>query len=194
MKHAFVALALLIAAPAPALAQTTPQTGDNAEMTALFTADQAVRESAKPEQYADRAFVTKMIADDAARRAATRRLLDAGQLTTADDYYHAAFLFQHGSTPPDYLLAHTLAIAATAKGHKEAAWIAAATLDRYLQSSGQKQIYGTQYRSAKDTGPTMEPYDRTLVPDALRTALGVPDQAAQEVRLTRMKTTGTFGK
>lgn len=118
---------------------------------------------------------------------ATRKLLDAGALRSGEDYYAAAHVFQHGSTPDDYLLAHSLALAALAKGKAEARWIAAATLDRYLQKIGQKQIFGTQFISAKATGPTMEPYDPDLVPDALRAALGVPERAAQEGRLEQMR-------
>ena len=75
-------------------------------------------------------------------------LLAAGALHTADDYRKAAFVFQHGDRSDDYLLAHTLALVAVAKGDQGAAWIAAATLDRYLQSVRQPQIYGTQYLGA----------------------------------------------
>ena len=80
------------------------------------------------------------------------------------------------------------------RGNKDAAWIAAATLDRYLQKVGQKQIYGTQYLNSAATGPTMEPYNRALVPDALREALGVPLQDKQEARLAKMKASGTLAK
>ncbi|KQM57819.1 MULTISPECIES: hypothetical protein [unclassified Sphingomonas] len=174
-------VALFLATPAPA------QTADNPEMAKLFAEDQAVRKNVKPEQYKDMAFVRRMIADDAARRARTRTLLDTGKLTTAEDYYAAAFVFQHGGKPEDYLLAHTLALAAAARGRKDASWIAAATLDRYLQSIGQKQIYGTQFGRKGDAPMSQEPYDRTLIPDALRTALGVPVQAEQDKRLADMQ-------
>lgn len=33
----------------------------------------------------------------------------------------------------------------------------------------------------------MEPYDRTLISDALRQTLGVPVQASQQARLDQMK-------
>lgn len=38
---------------------------------------------------------------DTARRTRMRAILDAGQLRTADDYYAAAFVFQHGGKPED---------------------------------------------------------------------------------------------
>ncbi|AXJ97034.1 hypothetical protein DM480_11145 [Sphingomonas sp. FARSPH] len=158
---------------------------DNPTIQSLFAADQAVRAALTPAQGADRAFVTKMIADDLERRTAARALLDRGALHTGADYYAAAFIFQHGSTPNDYLLAHSLALAGVARGRADATWIAAATLDRYLQAIGQKQIYGTQDTRKRDTPLTMEPYDTTLVPDTLRTALGVPTLAAQQARLAK---------
>lgn len=177
-------IALFLATPAGA--QTTAPR-DNPEMARMFAEDQAVRENVKPEQYADMAFVRKMIADDAARRTRTRALLDTGKLTTAEDYYAAAFVFQHGAQPDDFLLAHTLALAAAARGRKDASWIAAATLDRYLQHIGQKQIYGTQFRRTGSEPMTQDPYDRALIPDALRTALSVPVQAEQDKRLAGMQ-------
>jgi hypothetical protein len=147
---------------------------DNLEMTAIFDADQADREN-----------MTKIDwlvvgPRDEARRVQTRELLEAGKLRTGNDFYHAAFIFQHGSQPNDFLLAHTFAVIAAARGRSDATWIAAATLDRYLQRIGQKQIYGTQFTAANNGTPTQEPYDRTLVPDALRAALRVPSTQAQE--------------
>ncbi len=148
----------------------------NAEMAEIFRADQAAR--------ADPAKIdwSKVAAEDAVRRVRTKALLDAGALQSGDDFWQAAFVFQHGGEPADYLLAHTLAILAAARGRPDATWIAAATLDRYLQSIGQKQIYGTQFRSRPGQPTTQEPYDRTLVSDALRSALAVPTLAEQEKR------------
>ena len=117
---------------------------------------------------------------DQARRAQTKALLDAGKLHSGADFYHAAFIFQHGDSPADFLLGHTLAVVAAARGRADATWIAAATLDRYLQSIGQNQIYGTQFLTPKGKPVTQEPYDRSLVSDALRSALGVPPVSAQE--------------
>lgn len=189
MRDYVVLIAALLAgtasvAPVVAIAQAAPQP-DNAEIQALFAADQAVRQGLSARKI-DRAFAVKMVADDRERRAAAKRLLDTGALHTGADYYAAAFIFQHGSSSDDYLLAHSLALAAVAKGKADATWIAAATLDRYLQTIGQKQIYGTQFIAGKQGGATMQPYDAALVPDPLRVALGVPDRAAQEARLATM--------
>lgn len=146
----------------------------NAAMAEIFRADQAARKDL------GRIDWTKLATEDAARRARTKALLDAGALQSGDDFWHAAFVFQHGGNPDDYLLAHTLATVAAARGRPDATWIAAATLDRYLQSIGQKQIYGTQFTSRAGEPTTHGPYDRNLVSDALRSALGVPALAEQE--------------
>lgn len=159
----------------------------NAEMTRLYDEDQAARQSA----HIDWSVVSPQ---DAARRVRTKALLDAGALHSADDYYHAAFLFQHGNKPQDYLLAHVLAIIAAAKGQHEATWIAAATLDRYLQSIGQKQVFGTQYLTKPGQPVTQEPYDRTVLSDALRMATGVPPQAAQEQQRARFEAEAAASK
>jgi hypothetical protein len=66
----------------------------NAEMTAVFDADQKDRSS----DQADWGAVAKA---DAARREQTRRLLGAGALHTGENYRHAAFVFQHGDSPAD---------------------------------------------------------------------------------------------
>jgi hypothetical protein len=159
--------------PAPPAASAAAQVS-NPEMKAMFDADQAARSNPAGIDW------DVLAPQDEARRRRTRALLDAGRLLTADDFYRAAFVFQHGSAPADYLLAHVLATAAVARGHREAPWIAAATLDRYLQEIGQPQVFGTQF-SGRPT--TQEPYDRALFPDSLRAVFAVPDQAAQAERL-----------
>jgi hypothetical protein len=133
-------------------------------------------------------------ARDAERRQQVRDLLADGLVVTAQDFHDAAFIFQHGDNSDDYLLAHILAIEAVVKGDASSKWIAAATLDRYLQSIGQKQVFGTQYlddrfryylqhRNDADlaekmntisTQITQQPYNDQLMPDALRSDFCVP--------------------
>jgi hypothetical protein len=168
---ALLLLGSLGASPSAADGKTGPAT--NAEMTAIFDADQKARQG--PD--IDWAVIAPQ---DAERRKRTQALLDAGALASGDDFFHAAFVFQHGASPDDYLKAHLLATLAAARGSARATWIAAATLDRYLQETGKPQVLGTQFRTGPDGRTTQEPFDRTLASDALRTALGVPVLAAQE--------------
>ncbi|MEJ2010345.1 MAG: hypothetical protein P8Z30_19695 [Acidobacteriota bacterium] len=149
----------------------------NPEMRRIFEADQKDRQGAFGK--IDWAMVSIR---DAAHRKQVRQLLAEGKLHTGKDFLRAAFIFQHGGTPDDYLLAHTLAMIAVARGEGDAIWIAAASLDRYLLSIHQPQIYGTQFMTKPDGQATQEPYNRHLISDALRHDLGVPSQAEQKVQ------------
>ena len=144
----------------------------NANLTAMYEADQAAR-LVKVIDWA------KLDIEDARRRARTRALLDAGALGSGDDFFHAAFIFQHGQDPADTLLAHALAMTAMKMGRQDASWIAAASLDRYLMDIGQAQIFGTQYR-CRGRQPNMDPYQHALVPDSVRRMLSVPSRPEQE--------------
>lgn len=153
----------------------------NVEMTAIFDADQTSRQTWPPKDFAMQSEA------DRQRRVHTGELLDQGLLHSADDLYHAAFVYQHGDNEADYLKAHVLATAAVARGKAAAKWIAAATLDRYLLAIGRPQVFGTQYMTPKDKATTQEPYDRTAISDALRAAMGVPSLNLQTQTLIQMK-------
>jgi hypothetical protein len=150
-------------------------------MTRIYDEDQADRNSDGEIDWA------KVTPRDEQRRLATRKLLETGALHTGGDFNHAAFVFQHGSTADDYLLAHTLAMVAVGKGERSSLWIASATLDRYLMMVKQPQVYGTQFMGSKDGGFSQEPYNRDLVSDALRGELGVPPMAQQVERMQQLR-------
>jgi hypothetical protein len=149
------------------------------EVHQLFLADQSDREGFKG-VIGSTAEMQKIKRRDKQRQARVRQLLVSGALKTGQDYHDAAFIFQHGDQPDDYLLAHTLAIASVAKGEQEGRWIAAATLDRYLQSLKKPQIFGTQYSKHGTKAYTQEPFNRNLVTDELREALCVPKRDQQQ--------------
>lgn len=125
------------------------------------------------------------------RQQTLRTMLAAGQVVSDDDFLEAAFIFQHGDTPDDCLFAHILAMEAMARGKASARWIAAATLDRYLQFIKQPQIFGTQYimdptRPVRVAGApfpygrTLEPYNDSFLSDSMRTDFCVPALAQQK--------------
>ena len=153
-----------------------PYVEPNAEMAEIYKADQAVRQSME----SFTAHANTIEQEDAARRERTRALLDTGALKAAEDFRLAAMVFQHGTGPRDYLFAHTLALVALAKGDRSAAWIASASLDRYLQSVGQSQIFGAGFSL---DGKSQGAFDRQLVSDALRQELGVPPLADQQKQM-----------
>lgn len=143
---------------------------------------------------------------DEGRREQARTLL-AKPGHSGEDYYYAAFLFQHGQEADDYLFAHILATEAVALGYGRAKWISAATLDRYLQQIGQKQVFGTQYvgenyayylqhQHDPDVGDkfkalssqqTLQPYAPQMITDAIRTDFCVPRLPVQEQHVADVK-------
>jgi len=135
---------------------------DNPELKALCDADQSDR---KP---ADGAIDWTVVSPrDIARIARVKTLYREGSLRTGSDYFRAALVLHHGATPEDYLLAHELAIVALKKNAPDmAVWLVAATEDRFLQSIGRAQRFGTQL-----TTPIVVD---GLVTDQLRGELGVP--------------------
>lgn len=124
---------------------------------------------------------------DQARRERVHELLAANELKTAEDFDDAAFIYQHGQTPQDYLLAHVLAMVSVQKGDATSLWISAATLDRYLDSIGQAQVFGTQYHSKNNDPIVQEPYDSGLIPDALRLTFCVPTVQQQQKNLLEFR-------
>ena len=83
-------------------------------------------------------------ARDAARRAAVDAILVRSNAWTTEEWYAAAWVFNHGDTVDEARRAHEFAQRAAAQGHKPARWLAAATLDRSLMYAGKPQHYGTQ--------------------------------------------------
>lgn len=183
MTRLLATAGIILTLATPAFAQdATVEIADNSELAAISAADQAVRQDLQAVLAGGREGAIRMMAEDAARREQVKALLDAGALRTAADFYSAALVYQHGDTAQDYLMAHTLAIAALGEGSTESPWLAAATLDRYLQKIGQPQIYGTQTMMRRGEPPTREPFDHALIPDSIRRVLGVSTGAAEEAR------------
>ena len=90
-------------------------------------------------------------------------------------------MFQHSGTPDSLALAHVLAMTAVSKGQATAKWLAAATLDRYLQSVKAPQLFGTQFTGGPEASSwTMEPYDRKVLADSVRASWCVVPQAEQD--------------
>lgn len=160
---------------------TGPSVPDNPRMLAIFEADQADRQEAAE---TDWGAVNRR---DLERLAETEALIATNALQTGQDFLRAAFVFQHGKEPRSYLKAHSIALVAMKCGNPNAAWIATAALDRYLQAIGQPQVFGTQFRFPDGAPVTQEPYDRSLLTDALRRQLGVPPLADQERQRQRLQ-------
>lgn len=163
-RHLALFLCLLILGGSTLHAQAVAQPAapqNNAELTQIYGSDQKDRSEGVPD----------LMKRDGARQVHLRQMLADGKVVSAADYYHAAMIFQHGQSPDDYLLAHTLAVIAIGKGRHDALWLAAATMDRFLRSSGKPQIFGTQFvgQSGKP-GIEEAPIQADLLSDSIRNA------------------------
>ena len=156
------------------------------ELAGFYQADQADRQNIQqltPDQ------LSEIAARDEQRRARVMEMVGRGQLQSAEDYFHAAMVLQHGKEPEEYLLAHELATIAGFKDHKIGKWLSAATLDRFLHSLGRPQQFATQYRREENGVWTLEPLDRSL-PETIRAEDGVPPLAEQSKRVEGMNKPG----
>jgi hypothetical protein len=145
--------------------ETEPKT-DHAELAEMYRVDQAVRTG-------DMQNWAVISENDRRRRERVQVLLASDSLQTANDYYHAAMIFQHGEDSTAYRMARELAQQAVAldSTHGDALWMTAAAGDRYLLSVGEPQHYGTQFMIYLDMW-YLQRIDTAAVTDAERRRVG----------------------
>jgi|SRR5688572_2996476 len=148
----------------------------NVELINLYEQDQSDRSGSVEKMH------PALEQRDAERRKRVLELLGQGSVHTADDYFHAAMIFQHGEAVADIERAHQLALQAIAvdPGHKNARWLAAASEDRVLMYRDKPQRWGTQFKRI-DGQWKLWPVDPATT-DADRAKWGVPTLAEQEIR------------
>jgi len=156
----------------------------NPRLYELFMQDQLDRifvDWSKPEEW--RAMGLR----DKQRGADLAQIVEARELSTAEDYFYAGLMLMHGRDSTNYLRARTLAREAMRldSSHLQAKRLSAAAQDRYLWSLGRPQWYGTQSRRDENGTWTMEPIDKNAVTDTQRRELNVPslDEARQRLEL-----------
>jgi len=172
------------------LAQTsTPDTRKQPEPPTtvhnLFVEDQEDARTIK-----DEATNSEYLQHVKVREKTLRTMLANSQITSGRDFLEAAVIFQHGDNADDCLFAHILSMEAMERGTASARWIAAATLDRYLQYVNQPQVFGTQYNDDRTHpvhlagapfpyGKTLQPYNDSFLSDSVRTDFCVPTLVQQ---------------
>jgi hypothetical protein len=112
-------------------------------------------------------------------------LIGQGALITPEDKFNAALILQHtgltfcdkrlvGVSSDNYLLAHFLFKSAFEAGYKDARYLVAASIDRYLSFTEGHQKYGTNRVINQETGrEELVPIDRKTL-DSERAEYGVP--------------------
>jgi len=165
---AFLAVLALLAMPVLAVGPPPPE-GAVPTLDRIYQADQ---EDGRPYSTPQERTAT----DQRARRRIEQvtAIVSADGLRTAEDYYRAAIVFQHGDQPQDFLTAHLLATIAGFHGHAGGRWLSAASFDMFLLSLDRPQVLGTIYGKAN-----FSRYDRR-VSDHLREEFCVPPVGVQE--------------
>ncbi|HEY9401270.1 MAG TPA: hypothetical protein VIQ24_01160 [Pyrinomonadaceae bacterium] len=113
----------------------------NSELQNLFRADQEERKNHPHHGTPEYRLLRER---DAARRKRLEAIVESGGLREPEDYYHAAWILNHGESVEEIGQAHTLAKEAVKRGLRGARWLTAATYDRWLMYQGKPQKYGTQ--------------------------------------------------
>lgn len=149
------------------------------ELRAMFAGDQADRRAVSARTMTGAELGVR----DLQRRQRLEELVADGALVSADDYYYAAFLLQHGTTAAEYRRAHDFAQIAMKGGSRPARWLVAATMDRWLVALGQPQQYGTQYLRIGTHGYAIYAVD-PQVSDEERAQYDVPPLGEQLRALT----------
>lgn len=153
---------------------------NNKELVTMYENDQASRMNGP----IDWAVLSR---EDSIRRASVDRMIEEGKVKTAQDFYHAAMIYQHGND--------TIASGKAVQYMKKAVemdpstnkWLLAAAIDRDLMRKGEPQIYGTQFLKNGMNEPYIQyEIDSTQVSDAQRQEYGVPTLAQQKIQLERM--------
>ncbi len=153
----------------------------NGELYDLFVADQEDRQL-------DEIDWGAVGPRDKARQARVAEILSADGAKASIDFYHAAMVYQHGSTVEDTQKAHDLAIRALTidPPHEPARWLAAASEDRVLMRQGKPQKWGTQFEKETPESPwRLYPVDPSVT-DEERSRWNVPSLAEAQAHVAQM--------
>jgi hypothetical protein len=127
---------------------TDKQIRRSLELQKLIKADQDDRvnwQNLTPEE------LEKISYRDLNRRKKVGVIFAEGCFTNAEDYAAAALIYQHGLVPDHYYQAFTWANKAVELGKLDQENLVAQTLDRYLVTSGKKQLFATQAFASEET-------------------------------------------
>ncbi len=114
----------------------------NRDLVALYEADRQERIN---QPMVNTAEYKAMRARDLERRVRVMEMNAAAEIHTAEDYYHAAQIMNHGDTAEDAKNAHQFALRSSELGYRPARWLAAASYDRWQLYQVKPQKYGTNY-------------------------------------------------
>lgn len=133
----------------PKLGFYRKSTDSNKELIQLFEHNQKIRYESKPSDWEDKQFLKKIQLEEKHARKTILIMLKRGLIKTSDDFFRAAFFFQHSHKFQDYAIAIALYSVSSQLGEEWAKNYYAMALDRFLLSVGQDQYFGTQFEKRR---------------------------------------------
>lgn len=134
-------LVIFILIYAPLLLATTTKAAPNIELQQLVKADQDER---KDFESNPTKLTLNTYNNDLKRRARVAEIFATIGFKAPDDYLAAALIFQHGNLPDHYYQAFIWSNRAYGLGDEAGKKLSALAMDRYLVSTGKKQLFGSQ--------------------------------------------------
>ncbi|MCB0422233.1 MAG: hypothetical protein KDD61_14645 [Bdellovibrionales bacterium] len=117
--------------------------------------------------------LVKILKKDEQRRRRVGEIFGEGCFKNAEDFAAAALIYQHGKVPDHFFQAFLWVKRSVELGDASQKRLMALAIDRYLVSSGKKQLFGSQ-ASKPDTNPKtcwcIEQIERSF-PDKLRSEI-----------------------
>lgn len=146
--------------------QSAIQQNRSAELAGLVDDDQKDRENWDNLSDQDKMNVSNR---DLKRRMRVGEIFGEGCFKLAADYSAASLIYQHGDVPDHYFQAFIWANHAVRLGDLKQKRLVALTLDRYLVSIGNKQLFGSQAYASDETNwcYCLQPVESSF-PDVLR--------------------------
>ena len=163
---------------------------DHRELAAIYAADQTDRAPGALDgltQSVRDSVMRSVIARDTVRRLRVEALMKSGAARTANDFYHASLVIQHGRDTLASLMAHDWARRAIAldSTHAGAKGMIAASWDQYQYRLGRPTWYSVIVIGGLREPARMYAVDSTRVTDAERLRLGLQTLAEQRVGAAR---------
>ncbi len=137
----------------------TKQAARSKELHELFLADQKDRKDVAPADFQQR---------DRIRRMRVGEIFGEGCIKSAQDYLHAAIVFQHGDAPDHFYQTFLFSLRGSQLGDSKQLRNAALGLDRFLVKTQRKQLFGSQaFKENSGSCWCLEPLEKSF-PDGER--------------------------
>lgn len=160
---------------------------DNSKLKLIYDNDRNSRNS-------DEINWDSLVVEDSIRLFSVFEMVKSNELKTANDFYRAALIFQHGDDSSAYGMAIVCMKRAIELDSSISKWMLAAAIDRELMSRNKPQIYGTQFiKKGRDGMWERYLIDSTVISDKERVFYGVETLEQQHSTIREMNLKAIIG-